>query len=357
MLWIDIKYASMLSNRLEGFAVKKNKPFLAVFRCFYCGDSSKNKSKKRGYIIEKGVNASSLLYYCHNCGASKRFSNALFDIDQMLHKELTLERLKESGMSSRHQKTKEIQTAPKYKAMIEKFGKRKFEKSSALRELTKVSSLPVDHPVKKYVSKRQIPARHHYKLFYAPKFMAWTNTIVPEKFSPAALRNDAPRLVIPFIDAQGDMYAFQGRALDENDSIRYYTIIVDPEKPRIYGLDTVDLSKTTYIMEGPLDSLFLPNAIALAGGDNSDIERVVDKENAVFVFDNESRNKDTVRRIQKAIDSGYQVVIFPESIKSKDINDMIVSEGFTSDQLSDIMVNNTFKGLRANLKLTQWKHI
>ena len=354
MLWVEIKYASMMSNRLEGFVVKQNKPYLALFRCFYCGDSAKNKSKKRGYIIEKGTSSSSLLYYCHNCGTSKRFSSVLHDIDPILHKEFTLEKLRESGASGTTFNKREESSKPFIPA-IEKFARRKFD--AVLKGLTKVSALRNDHPAKVYVSSRQIPPRHHYKLFYAPKFMEWVNQIVPEKFSAQALKHDAPRLVIPFIDQAGNMFAVQGRALDPNDTIRYYTIIIDQEKPRVYGLDTVDLSKTTYILEGPIDSLFLPNAVALAGGDNSDIERVVHKENAVFVFDNESRNKDTVRRIEKAIESGYAVVIFPENIKSKDINDMVVKDGFTSDQLSDIIINNTFRGLQATLKLNQWKRI
>jgi len=348
MLWIDVKYANMISNRLGRYSLKNNKPFLANFRCHYCGDSAKNKGKSRGYLIEKG-GADFLIYFCHNCGKSTAFGRALKDIDPILYQEYTLEKLRESGSN------REVSTT--FQPDIGSFAKRRFEKFDALKALKKISQLPVDHPARKYVEKRKIPSNLHYKLYYATKYMTFVNSIVPDKFSAEALKKDEPRLVIPFIDADGRVFAFQGRSFDPNSKLRYITIVLDESAPRIYGLDTMDRSKDVIVVEGPIDSMFLPNAIALAGGDNADINRVVSKDKAIFVFDNEPRNPDTIRRIEKAIDAGYQVSFFPDNIQSKDVNDMVTKENFTIEEISGIIYRNAVSGLAARLKLATWRKV
>lgn len=349
MLYIDVKYANMISGRLSRFSIKNNKPYLANFRCHYCGDSSQNKGKKRGYLIEKG-GADFLIYFCHNCGKSTAFGRALKDIDPVLYQEYTLEKLRENGSSNRESSTT-------FQADIGSFAKHRFEKFDALKALKKISQLPVDHPARKYVEKRKIPSNFHYKLYYAPKYMTFVNTIVPDKFSADALKKDEPRLVIPFIDADGRVFAFQGRSFDPNSKMRYITIVLDESAPRIYGLDKMDRTKEVIVVEGPIDSMFLPNAVALAGGDNADIDRVVSKERAIFVFDNEPRNIDTIKRIDKAIDSGYQVSFFPDNIQSKDVNDMVTKEGFDVEEISGIIYRNAVSGLQAKLKLASWRKV
>jgi DNA primase len=347
MLWIDVKYANMISNRLGRYSLKNNKPFLANFRCHYCGDSAKNKGKTRGYLIEKG-GADFLIYFCHNCGKSTAFGRALKEIDPILYQEYTLEKLRETGSN------REVSTT--FQPDIGSFAKRRFEKFDALKALKKISQLPVDHPARKYVEKRKIPSNLHYKLYYSPKYMAWVNTIVPDKFSEDALKKDEPRLVIPFIDADGRVFAFQGRSFDPKSKLRYITIVLDDSLPRIYGLDSMDRTKDVIVVEGPIDATMIDNCVALAGGDNSDIDRVVSKDRAIFLFDNEPRNPDTIRRIEKAIDAGYRVSIFPESIAEKDPNEMIM-KGMDREELSGIIFRNTYSGLAAKLRLAEWKKL
>ncbi len=349
MLWIDVKYANMISSRLAGFSLNNNKPYLANFRCHYCGDSSKNKGKKRGYLLEKG-GANFLIYFCHNCGKSTAFGRALKDIDPIIHQEYVLEKLREGGSSIR-------ETTTTFQPDIGSFAKRRFEKFDALKSIKKISQLPVDHPARKYVEKRQIPSNIHYKLYYAPKYMHWTNSLIPDKFSAEALKKDEPRLVIPFIDADGRVFAFQGRSFDPNSKLRYITIVLDESVPRVYGLDSMDRTKDVIVVEGPIDSLFLPNSVALAGGDNSDIDRVVPKDKTIFLFDNEPRNKDTIKRIEKAIDAGYQVSFFPDNIQSKDVNDMVTKEGLSVEEISGIVYRNAVSGLQAKLKLATWRKV
>jgi hypothetical protein len=228
-----------------------------------------------------------------------------------------------------------------------------FVKETGLKDLKKVSQLKADHPVKQYITKRQIPPETHYKLFLCMKFKAWVNTMLPGKFEDT--ENDEPRLILPFIDQDKKLFGFQGRSFKKT-GIRYITIILDEEKPKIFGLDTMDPSKDIYVVEGPIDSLFLPNGIASAGGDLITPLNYLDvqKENFIVVYDNEPRNKHTVKHIEKAIESGYRVCIWPTTMEHKDINDMVLA-GYAKEKVKDIIDECTYSGPTAKLHLALWR--
>jgi hypothetical protein len=219
--------------------------------------------------------------------------------------------------------------------------------NSPLKHLKKVSQLDHDHPVKLYVLKRQIPTVYHHKLFYAPKFRKWVNDIFPGKLSADAA--DEPRLIIPFIDKDKHCYGIQGRGFKPN-GIRYITIMFDEDKPKVYGLDTVNFDKQVYVLEGPIDSMFIDNSIAMAG---SDIGLPILPDNSVFVYDNEPRNVQIVKRMESSIKKGYNIVIWPSSIIHKDVNDMILA----GLDVKKIIADNTFSSLSASAKLVEWKKV
>jgi len=223
------------------------------------------------------------------------------------------------------------------------------KKGSPLLSIKKISSLNYDHPVKKYIQKRLIPTSQHYKLYYAPKFETWTNSLVPGKLPEKIVK---PRLVLPFIDKNGNVFGYQGRAFDK-ESIRYITIMLEEDMPKIFGLNTVDFSRKYYVVEGPIDSLFLSNAVAMAGADNnaSGLEQT---ENAIFVYDNEPRNVEIVRRMEKAIDQGYKVCIWPSNLREKDINDIVLA-GMKPEDLQVLIDVNSYSGLEGKLKLSEWR--
>jgi hypothetical protein len=154
-----------------------------------------------------------------------------------------------------------------------------------LDELQSFDKLVQTHPAKQFVYKRLIPKEHWNKFFLCPKFYEWTNTIVPNKFPN--LKQDHPRVIIPFYDRAGKFFAFQGRAFG-NEQPKYITIKFDDTKEKIYGLDRLDLNKPVMMTEGPIDSLFLDNAVALAGAD-ADIK--INHEQCTMIFDNEPRNQ------------------------------------------------------------------
>jgi hypothetical protein len=75
--------------------------------------------------------------------------------------------------------------------------------------------------------------------------------------------------------------------------------------------------------------------------------------NPVWIYDNEPRNIEIVRRIGNTIDSGDSIVIWPESIDDKDINDMVMS----GLDVQSVIESNTYSGLEAKLKFNTWKKI
>jgi len=144
----------------------------------------------------------------------------------------------------------------------------------------------------------------------------------------------------------------QGRSFDPNCDLRYITIMLDDKHPKIFNLDDCDRTKTHYIFEGPIDSMFVQNSIAMAGGS---IDWNFVNENSVFVYDNEPRSVETIKKISKVIDKNYKVVIFPEYISEKDINDMILRH--KNIDIQSMLRQNISSGLESKILLTAWKRV
>jgi len=333
-MWLDKKYIGMISSRLEKFKTVNQK--LYNFRCPFCGDSQKNKSKARGFFFEKDHGG--YLYHCHNCNITLGLDKFLESVDKTLFKEYVMEKMA-------------VKSGTRVKTDVEVFAdkmkKPTFIKATALNSLKKISQLNWDHPAKKYVSERLIPNAYHSKLFYAPKFKKFVNSVLPNKFESEA--NDEPRLIIPFLDEEKNLFGFQGRAFSDN-SIRYITIMLDTSKPKIFNLDACDRNKIHYIFEGPIDAMFAENSLAMAGGS---IDWNYVNENSVFVYDNEPRSKETCAKIQKVCDMNHKVCIWPENIKSKDLNLMIQRKEVTD--VNKLLFDNISSGLEAKLCYTVWK--
>jgi hypothetical protein len=150
------------------------------------------------------------------------------------------------------------------------------------------------------------------------------------------------------------LVAFQGRALKDS-KMRYITVKV-AEGNKFFGLDRINQEEDVYVTEGPIDSLFLENAGATADSNLKAASNYIDKSKLVLVYDNEPRNKDICRLIEQAIEEHYRVVIWPEMIEEKDINEMVLS-GFSIEELRDIISSNTFQNLRAKIEFINWKKV
>jgi len=216
-------------------------------------------------------------------------------------------------------------------------------------DLQSIADLNKKHAAREYLEKRLIPQDKLSSLFYTERFKTWINSKKPNTFQ--SLQNDRPRIIIPLIDKDGKWFGVQGRSLLPNSTMRYITIIFDEDKQKVFGLNNVNESEPIYIVEGPIDSLFLDNSVAMVG---SDVDpRTYSWGNYIWVYDNEPRNRQIVERLAKSIDRGDKVVIWPQSVTKKDINDMILV-GLDPQK---IIQNNTYQGIQAKIKLTEWKRV
>lgn len=327
-LWIEEKYANMLSSRLDRFSKKGQHTY--NFRCPYCGDSEKNRFKSRGYLYE---NKGHLRYKCHNCGTGKSFSMFLQDQDSNLHGDYRMEVLSESGGRPPERKERPVE-------------KRKTDASpDVLSGLKRVTDLPANGPVREYIERRMIPERYIETMYYVPRFMEWVNTVIPGKFTEWSLKKDEPRLVIPFMDEDGNVFAVTGRSFKKS-SLKYITVKFDEEMNKTFGLERVDTSKKVYIVEGPIDSFFLENSVAMAGSSGG-----IRFDDSVYVLDNEPRNKDIISRMEKLINAGETVCIWPDWVHDKDINNMVMS-GMSESEIKALIDENSFSGLEARLRLS-----
>ena len=324
MDFVDTKFISILSPRLQKFKKVKNNLF--NFRCPICGDSQKNKNRARGYFYQVKNNSN---FKCHNCGLNISFNNFLKQVDVELHRQYIFEKFKE-GNTGRNFQAEEP---------VFKFEKPKFKTTLDLPKAVE------NKKAKEYLENRKL---NPYKFYYTDKFKEWTNSKI-ETFDRQSLKYEEERIIIPLYYNQ-ELVGFQGRTLGSS-SIKYITIMLDENAPKIYGLDEIEKSKAVYITEGPFDSTFITNSIAMCGADGD-----LDKwgvSNRVWIYDNEPRNRDIVSRIAKCIDNGEKVVIWNNNIHQKDINDMVLS----GLDVQNVIELNTYSGLEAKLKFNTWKKI
>jgi len=312
--YIDLDYISKIQPRLQQF--KKKRDYLFNFRCPVCGDSKKSKTKARAYLYRV---KNDMFFKCHNCSASHNLANLIKLVDRPLYDQ--------------------FKTNVKQKL-----------KSTPLQGLIAFNKMDDNHPAKKYLVNRKIPSEHFERLFYCDKFQAFVNKIRPGTFNELNKQYEHPRLIIPFYDVDNEVFALQGRAFGKEQP-KYLTIKLNENKQKIFGLERVNLHKKLYIVEGPLDSLFLDNCLA-AGG--ADLQLPVEKKDVVFIFDNEPRNKEIIDRMYKMIDKDYMIVIWPEGTKEKDINDMVIN-GKSKAEIQNIISDNTYSGLSALSQLNSYK--
>ena len=341
-MYIDKKFVNFVGASLEKFVWKKDT--LACCRCPICGDSSKNKNKTRGFFF---VNKNKYFYKCHNCGVSCNLYGFLEKVSPSLCKEYSLEVWKDGDGLKTKKKTEPVVAIKKIKKKY-------------TIELPSVSELPPNHPCRTFVELRKIPRTAWKYLYYAEDFGTWARTINSE--SADALEQSS-RLVIPIVNEKGELVGAQGRALsvtgDRNarKTARYITIKTEGQEHKgWFGLDRVDTG-TIYVVEGPLDSLFIPNCVAMIGlSDALNVPSHLKSRSLVYLIDNEPRNEAVVLTIGKLLDQDKKVCIWPDHIKHKDLNDMIMG-GMSEKVLLQTIKENTVSGLSGKIKFNNWKKI
>lgn len=342
MAFLDREYLGRLSFRLDKFTLKNFSPYHANFRCPYCGDSKKDKNKTRGYFYTKDAK---IFFTCHNCGVNRTARQFIREFDPCLYDEYVMERIKYSAGEKPKPKYEPVVEEPPEYGDIVKFN-----------IIPRISDLTRTHEARRYLDSRLIPDDMYDRLYYTKNFTSFVNKMIPDKIAQDG-HTDA-RIVIPFLGKGGTLYGFQGRSLRTGGNVlRYITIMMHERAPKLFGLDRFDVSKDGYIVEGPFDSMFLPNALAM-GGSSLNAKTFaglgLSPAKTTMVYDNEPRNKEIVRRVSNAITHGFKVCIWPKRWTCKDINQGVI-EGYSPRAIKEIIDENTFSGLQAQIKFTEWK--
>ncbi len=331
MFWVDKKYLRLVSSRFRNSSWKNEE--LLNHSCPYCGDSEKNPHKARGYHFKM---KETYIYKCHNCGVSKPFGKFLKEQDSSMWKQYAVEKFYKKDPTFTNV------VVPKTKVVF---------KDDPLKKVGCISAVEAKEATD-YLNHRQIPKNKWDDLYYIENCQSLS--LLDYKYKDRVFGND-PRLILPFYSRQGKLIGVSGRALN-NNKLRYLTLKFDDQESLIYGLRTVDYNKKVYVTEGPIDSLFLPNAIAVAGSDFSKLKSYVPTEQAVVVFDNERRNSELIKKMSQIIDDGFEICFWPKHIKQKDINDMILN-GLSANVVEQTINENKFSGLSAKMALSDWSKV
>tara|TARA_Y100001973_G_C5144056_1_gene304466 strand:+ start:1 stop:1056 length:1056 start_codon:yes stop_codon:yes gene_type:complete len=348
--FVDKKFINRISGTLRNFKWKKDN--LANCSCPLCGDSQKNQRKARGFFYQKG---NDYFYKCHNCGAGHNLYNFLSHVSPSLCKEYRLERFRngETGKSN-YKKPKEEELF-RFKDSKPKFKR----KDKILDDLECLADLPKEHPAVRFADMRQIPRQHFPLLHFTEDFGSFAR----HNLDPNVFIGKEERIVIPFFNSHGDVVAAQGRAINFKDeenareTAKYITIKADKSIDRLwYGLWRVNPKKRVYVVEGPIDSLFLSNAVAMVGaGALKEIPSRFENSEMTYILDNEPRNRQICAYNEKLIELGKEVCIWPSSIIEKDINDMAYR--LSTRKIQNIIDENTYTGLKATLKFNEWRKV
>lgn len=346
-IYVDRKYIGLIQYRLDGFVQKK--PDLYNFRCPYCLDSKKSKSKLRGFIYKLKV-AEAYAYRCHNCGMSTSFGHLLEFIDGEAYKQYKLEKYCEGHNHS---------------APVEKpdFSSLKGNAAEYFRThpknlgISKVCDLPESHPARAYIQNRRIPEKFWNEIFYTDKFYDFLNADFPDHGKKVEEVPNDERIVLLYTDTNGYVTHVAGRALDPNNKLRYISIKVSDVDRKVFGAHRLDFEQPAYVVEGQFDSLFVDNCVASGDASLLGVVDAFPSADWTLIYDNEPRNREICKHIEKAIDRGCRVVIFPSDLEWKDLNDMVQKGGMSLDDIRNLIRNNTYKGAMAMLTFQRWKRL
>jgi hypothetical protein len=336
-VYIDKKYIALLAPKLSQF--KQRGEFLWNFRCPVCGDSQKNKIKTRGYIYKRKERFG---FMCHNCHSTMGLGKFIRYVDPALYNEYQLESFVKSNTSN-NVNVADFATKPVFNIPAA-------PRSILLTDAKSINGLSQYHPARIYLENRKVPLDN---LYYTEDFAKFVKDLFPQVDKQLYKEE---RIVLPFYDKEGNLLGVQGRAIGQS-KIKYITIKDNEDTPKIFGWDGLDTSKTVYVVEGPIDSLFLNNSVATMDAALYTAPNTIGLDyNYTFVYDNEPRNKQIVTNMRKTIDMGKKICVWPDTIQQKDINDMVIS-GMHPSEIQHIIDSNTFEGLIATMKMNQWSRV
>lgn len=327
-MYIQQMFIARLGSQLENFKQRKVREWTWSHTCEKAHGSKRKKTRAGIFLNHEGT---SFIMKCQHCGVSTSFLNFLKETSPYLYDEYRMQKYRENNPV--------VETAPEPVEVP--------LLDINLDGLIPVTSLKPTSSIVKFLSDRKIPTKH-YKLFYvAPRFFEWASRYKPEF---KEIKNDAPRLIIPYFDLHGRVFGFTCRSFDPNDSKRYLHLRLDMTCDFVYGTERIDPTKTIYVTEGQIDSLFIDNAVAVGGANYESAFMRSIQTNCVIIPDSDwKRNKQVGNQVKKAIKFGYKVFFVPDLVEGKDVNDW-VKYGMSIEDVKSMIDANTKSGLQAQLE-------
>lgn len=216
--------------------------------------------------------------------------------------------------------------------------------SPILSKAVVINNLPSDHHAVKFFDKRRIPTKYKSELYYVNNFKDFLSGTKYDN-----VKDVFPKIIIPLKSNKG-LFGVQARSLDKKDKGPKYTTIKFVDCATVYGKEFLDKNKPVVVVEGPIDSMFIENSIAVTGSGFTKIDFDAD---FIYCLDNEPRNKSIVNIMAKLLKEEKKVVIWPEKIKEKDINDMVIN----GIDANSVIHENVYSGAKALIKLSMWKKV
>lgn len=334
---LDIQFLNRFGIRLSQF--KKVDTDLWRCRCPLCGDSQKHKNKTRGYF---GFKEGRLCFYCHNCLRSPSFGSMLKQLDPALFQEYIFAKFKTRD-------TKNETVSEHLDVTKPTFPERLLDGHAI-----PFSNLLATHEAKRFAASRKLPGDYQKGLYFTENCQKTCEGVTGKSEDETGRKYPSDRrIIIPFLNEKKELIGFQCRALDSNSELRYVTVKLTGDR-MVFGLDKVDWTKDVSVVEGPFDSMFLENSLAVAGSALLKIE--FDETHAHYIFDNQPRSKEINSLMQQCIDQGKCLCVWPKSFRYKDINEA-VEKGMTPQEVQGLINNHLYQGLLAKVKYSQWKKI
>lgn len=350
-LSLDKEYAIKIGYQLTLFtSVDSGKRF--NFRCPICGDSKKNKYKKRGWFYPNTENTS-LKFKCFNCSETSSLANFIKRQDFSLYKQYNMEKF--SGKNEyEFESTKNIKRNKEDNSILD--ARSIFEETKYLKKL---SSLNNNHISIQYCKTRKMTSKVLNILYFTPNYYEFVKSIDSNTDLKKEIYN-YQAIIIPLITEDGIEFGFQSRNLESNSKIRYNTFILDKRFTKAFGMDRIERNEDIWIVEGAFDALLFRNSIAAL---DSHLYSIVDrlslgKEKVILLFDNEPRNKEIVKLVKKSINEGYRVAFIPKEFreKGKDINE-IICNGVDKKELLEKLKENIFQNHKAQMEFLKWAKV
>jgi hypothetical protein len=318
-----------------------------VARCPVCGDSKKNKYKKRFGIVmsEEGTFCN-----CFNCGYTSSLQGFLKQFFPALHSEYIKEGFIKKDRSS------EVSTTRLSRAKVSLF-KEKETTDKVYSNTSLLLKLSANRNAEQYVHSRKVLVDYIPEIFVTNDYRSLLSSVGYDVES-----NSVPsdtRIVLPLTNPEGKFGGFVGRTVTDpnkkqNDVLRYSKNTFDDES--IWIPRSIDRSQPIYVFEGVFDAMLVKNSIAVLSSNLGLARKFFKNEKLIFCPDNEPENTAIVKKVRSIIttDNNSKTFIPNFLMTRKDISSWVVDDGADVSELQDYINSRSFSYPRSLLEFNLW---